>query len=391
MVARLFLLIALCVVAGGAVQAADLAVGSFLGGSAEDYATAIALDSAGNIYIAGCTHSSNLPVTSGACDSLYNGGTWDVFVAKLDSTGKTLNYCTYIGGSDTDYPYGIAVDSSGCAYVTGYTISTNFPTVAGAYDATHNGVWDVFVFKLNADGSSLDYSTFLGGIGVEVGRGIAVDQSGCAYVAGYTDSNTFPTTPGAIRSSRVDIDGFITKLSPGGATLVYSTFYGGAGLDYIMGLALDPSSLSVCITGFTNSVDFPVSPGAADSTYGGSWDAFAARLGPTGGEVAFSTYIGATDSDIGRAIAADTAGAVYVAGKTNSRDFPVTDGAMQRTKSGSEDGFVMKITADGTSSAYSSYFGASKDDIVSGIAVDSIGRAYITGRSHSPDLKTTGA
>ncbi len=189
---------------------------TFIGGSGNDRVNAIAVDGSGHAYVTGYTYSSNFPTTSGAYDQTHNGGS-DVFVVKLNSNGSSLIYSTFIGGSSYDYGYGLAVDGSGHAYVTGYTYSSNFPTTSGAYDQTHNGSDDVFVVKLNSSGSGLMYATFLGGSNDDRGYGLAVDGSGHAYVAGGVYSTNFPTTSGAYDQTYNGglYDAFVTKLDLG--------------------------------------------------------------------------------------------------------------------------------------------------------------------------------
>jgi hypothetical protein len=187
------------------------------------------VDGSGNAYVTGYTGSTNYDVTPGAFQTT-NGGGRDVFVTKLNATGTALVYSTYIGGSRGDVGYGIAVDGSGNAYVTGWTSSTNYDVTPGAFQTTNGGGRDVFVTKLNATGTALVYSTYIGGSGDEVGRGIAVDGSGNAYVTGETNSTDYDVTPGAFQTTnegRWDV--FVTKLNATGTALVYSTYIGGSG------------------------------------------------------------------------------------------------------------------------------------------------------------------
>ncbi|RLC69852.1 MAG: hypothetical protein DRI52_08145 [Chloroflexi bacterium] len=192
----------------------------------------IAVDGAGSAYITGMTGSSDFPTTAGAFDRTYNGGYCDAFVVKLNADGTALTYATFLGGSDWDWGHAIAVDGSGAAYITGWTNSSNFPTTSGAFDRTHNGAGDIFVAKLNATGSALDYATFVGGDAGDRGLAIAVDESGAAYVtgeAGWGWPHEFPTTPGAFdRSHDGYDDAFVVKLNPAGSALVYATFLGGS-------------------------------------------------------------------------------------------------------------------------------------------------------------------
>jgi len=250
----------------------DLLYATFLGGNDSDWGNTVALDGSGNAYVTGETASSDFPTTASAYDTSYNGGTaaGDAFVVKLNSSGSALLYGTFLGGGDYEWGYGIAVDESGNAYVTGMTGSSDFPATVGAFDTTHNGASDAFVVKMNPAGSDLLYATFLGGGGGEVGCSIAVDRSGNAYVTGRTYSSDFPTTPGAFDTSYNGgyNDAFVTKLNPAGTGLVYGTFLGGTYSDEGSEVGLD-SSGAAYITGTTNSLDFPTTVGAFDTSHGG--------------------------------------------------------------------------------------------------------------------------
>src|ERR1022692_2585480 len=248
------------------------------------------------------------------------GGNGDAFVAKLNPTGSALVYSTYLGGSEWDRGNGIAVDGSGNAYVTGFTASTDFPAM-NPIQPVNGGGDDAFVAKLNPTGSALVYSTYLGGSGNDTGSGIAVDNSGNAYVAGYTSSTNFPTmSPLQLAYGGGDSDAFVAKLNPTGSALVYSTYLGGSGEDQGGGIAVDNLG-NAYVTGGTGSTDFPTM-NAAQATYGGDTDAFVAMLNPTGSALVYSTYLGGSSDDDGYGIAEDSAGNAYVTGGTGSTDFP---------------------------------------------------------------------
>ncbi|MEP7288199.1 MAG: SBBP repeat-containing protein [Chloroflexota bacterium] len=305
-----------------------------------------------------------------------------------------LVYSTYLGGSDDDTGFGIAVDSSGSAYITGNTKSTNFPTTVGAFQTALGGFDDAFVVKLNAAGSGLVYSTYLGGSGSDDnGIEIAVDSSGSAYVTGSTNSADFPTTTGAFQttfSGGFD-DAFVVKLNAAGSGLVYGTYLGGSGDDNGAGIAVDGSS-SVYVTGTTFSADFPTTIGAFQTTFGmsGVTDAFVVKLNAAGSGLAYGTYLGGIIDDNGNGIAVDSSGSAYVAGYTDSANFPTTTGAFQTIYSGGDDAFVVKLNAAGSSLVYSTYLGGSgSNDIGNGIAIDSSGSAYVTGYTDSADFPTT--
>ncbi len=324
-----------------------------------------------------------------------------------------LVYSTYLGGSGNDSGVSIAVDSSGSAYVTGATYSTDFPTTPGAFQTMcgggcSNNTDDAFVTKLNPTGSTLVYSTYLGGSNLDQGQGIAVDSSGDAYVAGTTYSTDFPTTPGAFQTTcgggcadSTD-DAFVTELNPTGSALVYSTYLGGSGNDAGASIAVD-SSGSAYITGATYSTDFPTTPGAFQTMCGGGCsnntdDAFVTKLNPAGSALVYSTYLGGSYRDGGNGIAVDSSGDGYVTGATYSTDFPITPGAFQTVCNGgsncneSGDAFVTELNPTGSALVYSTYLGGSYQDVGNGIAVNSSGDAYVTGTTSSYNFPiTTGA
>jgi hypothetical protein len=363
-----------------------LAYGTYLAGSNEDEGWGIAVDASGAAYVTGWTYSTDFPTTSGAF-TMSNQGFADVFVAKLNAGGTWLHYATFLGGSNRDYGYGIAIDGSGAAYVTGYTESADFPTTYGAFWRIPNGGYDVFVAKLNTTGTSLHYSTFLGGSSDEYGKAIAVDGSGAAYVTGYTDSPNFPTTPGALDETLSGTDAFVVKLTASGASLHYSTFLGGNSSDNGYGIALD-SSGAAYITGYTQSYNFPTTLGAFDTTNNDP-DAFVVKLNTTGTALHYGTFLGGTYSETGYGIAVDASGAAFVTGWTFSLDFPWTSGSFDTTHNGAYDVFVTKLNAAGTGLIYSTYLGGSATDIANSIAVDSSGAAYVTGWTGSSNFPIT--
>jgi hypothetical protein len=366
-----------------------LVYSTFLGGEYSEAGRAIALDGSGNAYVTGETNSSNFPTTPGAYDQTHNGS-GDVWVAKLNSAGNTLVYSTFIGSSIDEVGYGIAVDDSGKAYVTGTTFSPSFPTTAGAYDQTHNGAYDVFVTKLNATGTSLVYSTFLGGSGYDMAYGIAVDKSGNAHVDGGTASANFPTTPGAFSTTYNggSYDAFVTKLSAAGSALVYSTFLGGSSGDGGRAITLDHLG-NAYSTGGTDSPNFPTTPGAYDQTYNGSGEVFVTKLNPTGNSLIYSTFLGGSDDESGYGIASDEFCNPYVIGYTSSANFPTTPDAFDTTHNGMQDAFVAKFNSAGDSLVYSTFLGGSGDESGNAIALDDYHNAYATGVTGSNNFPTT--
>jgi hypothetical protein len=454
----------------------SLSYSTYLGGSSADEGYGIAVDSSGNAYVTGWTASTNFPVSASPYHATNAGPptSFDVFVTKLNpaaSGAASLLYSTYLGGSTSyvsgcgggagnDVANGIAVDSSGNAYVVGSTLSVDFPTM-NAYQPAHATdcvVYDAFMTKLNATGSALLYSTYLGGSDYDWGNAIAVDTSGNAYVTGATISpgtgttpQNFPTTTGAFQTTHASDgylrDAFVTKINTtlsGSASLIYSTYLGGTGIDGGTGIAID-SSGNIYVTGYTSSTNFPVSSSAYQATYGGgAYDAFVTRLMATNppafqtkhpytlndtvldpashvqkvttagtsaanqpkwndtggtttsgsvvftdqGSATYATYLGGTGSDGGAGIAVDSSGKVYVAGYTSSTNFPMLN-AFQTSNGGSQDAFVAKLNlaaSGATALVYSTYLGGSGSDQANGIAVDSSGNAYITGYTFSTNF-----
>ncbi|MFB3897161.1 MAG: SBBP repeat-containing protein [bacterium] len=315
---------------------------TYLGGNDYDWGRGIALDKAGNAYITGYTCSSTFPTTNTAIDNTWNGK-YDVFVSKLNSSGTALLYSTYLGGLNDDCGRSIAVDSSGNAYITGYTFSPKFPVTAKSLNSNYNGNNDAFVSKLNPTGTKLLYSTYLGGISYDEGWGIAVDKSGNAYITGKTASADFPIAGNAIDSTwNGGYDVFISKLNPAGNALVYSTFLGGSNDDWGRAIAIDKSE-NVFLTGYTWSIDFPLTAGAIDSTQNKGYDLFVSKLSANGSVLIYSTYFGGKNDDCGYAIAIDSASNAYITGKTDSPDFPVTAGAVCSKGNGDNVVFVSKF------------------------------------------------
>ncbi len=288
-----------------------------LGGTSGDWGRSISVDSAGNVFAAGETYSPDFPTCNPIQTYRSNG---DVFVAKLAPAGKNLLYSTFLGGTDGDYCGGVAVDKSGCAHLTGYTFSSDYPTQT-PYQTDKVGS-DGFVTKLAASGSSMIYSTYLGGGAVDEGRGVALDAAGNAYVTGRTFSTDFPTR-NPFQTHQGNSDVFVTKLSLDGRSLVYSTYLGSLGADKGSGIAVCDDR--AYITGYASEDDFPLEHEL--QAYQGPdhfLDAFVAVLTAGGDALGYSTYIGGSDGDdCGYAIAADSHGRACVTGYTYSNDFPI--------------------------------------------------------------------
>jgi hypothetical protein len=360
-----------------------LVYSTYLGGSGDEQATHIAIDSAGNSYVTGVTGSTNFPTTLGALQTSLLGSN-DAFVVKLDPTGTALVYSTYLGGSDVDLGNSIAVDSSGNVYLVGQTVSTDFPISAGAFQTTPGGDGDAFVTKLSGDGATLVYSTLLGGSASDQGTGIAVDAAGAAYVTGTTSSTDFPTTNPLQAAIAGSSDAFVTEVSPDGTSLIYSTFLGGTDSDAGADIVLD-SSQDAFVTGTTNSTDFPVLSPYQAANAGGS-DGFITKINAGGSALGWSTYLGGSGQDVPRAMALDSSGNVYVVGQTGSANFPKANPLQSYLLA--TDAFVTELDAGGATLLFSTLLGGSGQERASAVAVDSAGNVYVTGLTDSPDFPT---
>jgi len=407
-----------------ATSTLTLAYSTYLAGSGGlDEGRGIAVDTSGNAYVTGDTDSPDFPIVHPlpAPNNVVRGS--DAFVSKLsfDSATSTLSlaYSTYLGGSGdlvfsgSDFGFGIAVDASGDAYVTGDTFSPDFPIVhplPAPNNALQSSGGNAFVSKLHFDAGtkalSLVYSTYLGGSVQDFGFGIALDSFGNAYVTGTTTSPDFPIVhplPAPNNALQGFEDVFVSKLSFDSATstlsLAYSTYIGGSGVDEVSGIAVDTSG-NAYVTGDTFSPDFPtVHPlSAPNNALQGNKDAFVSKLNfdllTSTLSLVYSTYLGGSDFESGGGIAVDASGNAYVTGSTTSPDFPIVDPlpAPNNALQGFQDAFVSKLSFDSATStlslAYSTYLGGSVDAAGVGIAVDTSGNAYVTGNTSSPDFPT---
>ena len=425
-----------------------LVYSTYLGGSGAtndastqfgDVGQTIAVDSAGDAYVTGLTQSTSFPTTPNAFQLVNNstlkGELFSAFVTKLNPTGTALVYSTYLGGNFEDSGSGIAVDTLGHAYVTGYTTSSTFPVTPGAYQLTNNanitsGWGSAFVTEFNLTGTALVYSTFLGGTGYGAkGTGIAVDSLGDAYVTGSSNTTDFPITNGAFQTTNyaaAAVDGnpdafasnvFVTKLNPTGTQLVYSTYVGGSTDDYGTAIALDGAG-DAYVTGSTYSKDFPVAGNAYQPTnlaYANEASAgFVTEVNPTGTALVYSTFLSGSgiapqfcgtdctsggSGDSGTAIAVDGLGDAYVIGDAISSNFPTTAGAYQTVNNAAGypatkafigvNAFITKLNPGGSQLLYSTYLGGSSQDYGYGIALDGVGGVYIAGQASSTNFPTT--
>ncbi|MDR3661240.1 MAG: SBBP repeat-containing protein, partial [Mycobacterium sp.] len=306
-----------------------------------------------------------------------------------------LAYSTYLGGSGSDEGRGIAVDGSGDAYVTGYTSSTDFPTSQDAIQQGYVSSWwgvDAFVTKLNAGGTQLLYSTYLSTSTNNYGGSrIAVDGSGNAFVTGLTGDWTFPTTAGAFQPTWQggEVNAFVTKLSATGDALLYSTFLSGSSGAIGESVAVGAGD-NAYVTGVTSSTDFPLTPNAAQPTYGGGdSDGFVTELNAAGTGLIYSTYLGGSADTVGWSIAVNSSGHAAVTGSTTSTDFPTSSNAVQRSYGGNQDAFVTLLNAEGSQFLYSTYLGGSDFDAGTSVALDGADDAYVAGTTYSADFPTT--
>jgi uncharacterized protein (TIGR03437 family) len=404
----------------------ELVYSTYLGGTDDDAVMGMAVDAEGNAYLGGITKSSNFPTTPGAAQTAYGGvgkpihTGGDGYLSKISADGKTLIYSTFIGGNDGDTVLGVAVTGNGVAYVTGQSLSPNFPTTTGAFQTAYRGdgkaevfkTGDAFVAQVASDGSSFVYSTLLGGTSDETGAAIAVTAEGNAVITGFTNSTDFPVTADPIQGAFGGLggqlyvvygDAFVTKLSPDGSSLVYSTYLGGTLDEMGYDIALDSIGCAY-VTGSTLSANFPVTEGAFQTTYGGaggetfwsSGDVFVTKINETGEKLLYSTFIGGTLDDRAFGIAVDSKDRAIVTGNTLSTDYPVTEDAFSKTNAGSGghglssvgDVLVTRLNAAGSALNFSTYIGGDRDDLGKDVAVDAHGGLVITGATVSSNWQT---
>ena len=337
------------------------------------------VDAQKNVYLTGSTESADFP-TQNASQPLF-GGQEDAFLLKLDPSGSSLNYSTFIGGTDRDTGYSVIVDLSGQAYVTGRTRSSDFPTLNPLQSAFGGGASDAFVAKFNGSGAR-HYATYLGGGTGDEGRDIALDSEGNLYLTGNTWSFDFPTVNPlqATFGGGVGSDVFVCKLDPAGSALLYSTYLGGGDHDSSSALTVDAAG-NAYITGEVWSQNFPTLNPLQSNIVAGS-DAFVAKLNASGSQLVYSTYLGGSSSEMGSGISVDETGKVLVVGNTYSTDFPLAS-AIQSTRGAVGDAFIAELNAQGSALLSSSYLGGDGDDIAWDVALDTSGRAYLTGTTGS--------
>jgi len=369
---------------------------TYLGGSIEDLGYAIAVDGSGNTYVTGATGSTDFPTASPIQGTkAYD---WDVFVTKINAAGTAIVYSTFLGGNGwNEYGLGIAVDSSGNAYITGATNATDFPGVTGgSIQSSFGGTGsnrDAFATRINAAGNAIDWSTYLGGSGDEIAYGIAADSSGNCYVVSATGSSTLSFIDGSALqpSSNGNGDAFVVKIDSSGAK-VYATFLGGSGGEFGQSIAAD-SSGNAWVAGVTGSTDFPgVTGGSLQSTNAGGDDLFVAKLNSGGTSLLYATYFGTSNNEWLQEMRRDGSGNIYLIGETESTAWPgVTGSSAQPSNAGSYDIYVTKLNSTATAITWSTYLGGSDYDASAGVGIDSSGNVYVGGMTNSTDFPVSSA
>jgi hypothetical protein len=364
---------------------------TYIGGTLDTRAFAVAVDRFNNIYITGQTSANNFP-TYKALQPAINGGQ-DAFVTELNSTGTQMVFSTYLGGSNAEQGYGIAVDRTGDVYVAGDTVSVNFPIVKPVQPAIGGGQ-DAFLVKLAPSGVAIIFSTYMGGSGDEHAAALTVDSADAAIVAGWTESSNFPVVNAFQPQSGGNQDAFVFKMNPAGTALTFSSYLGGSGgtaglTESAAGLAVD-SNNAIYIAGTTSSANFPTTPGAfATPNPNGIVDAFAVKLTTTGSMV-YSTCIGGSSADFGLGVAVDIAGNAHITGYTGSTDFPMVRG-IQQALNGEYDLFLTKLNSTGSGLIYSTLLGGSAVDASNAIAVDKYGTVFLAGQTNSTNFPVVSA
>lgn len=368
---------------GGSV----LSYSTYIGGDGNEWAGRIAIDRGGYAYVAMMTASSNFPTTAGAFDESYNGGTLDGAVVKLSQGAQSVMYSTIIGGSDGEDGLDILVDTNGAACVSGWTTSRDFPTTSGVlHPGFLGGTADAFISRIAPDGASLEFSTYLGGASADHATSIAIDSIGAIYVAGYTESADFPTTPGAIkRTISGQQDAFVSKINPAATVLMFSTYFGGSAHEGNAFIEVDGIG-EAYIAGQTSSSDFPVTQGCFQTSAASQ---YAVRFNSLGTAVQYSTFLGSTSDRVGAAALA-RGGFLCITGSTSSRAYPTTADAISRSYlGGSTDAYVTIVRPSGATLAYSTYLGGGAGEQGLGIGLDRRGDLYVSGGTTSTNFPST--
>ncbi len=368
-----------------------LLVSTFIGGSSWDNGLSVTVDSIGEVIISGATGSANFPMAGIAYDNIYNGGSNDVFVCKLDNDLSTIIASTFIGGSDDDYGYDLTLDKVGNIFVTGRTESTDYPTI-GAFDSLFNGGFeDVFVSKLNNELSALLASTYIGGSTDEGADAIITDNAGNVFISGFTYSDDFPTAGMPFDSTHNGSgDIFIAKFDNNLSTLSSATFIGGENFEESHAIAID-SAQNLFIAGYTGSSEYPSTPSVYDTTFNGNHDAIITKLNNDLSEILASTFIGGIDDDDCYGLVIERAENVFITGITFSADYPVTGNAFDGTHNGKRDIFVSRFSFDLSELIESTFLGGVENDWALDLTIDNAGSVFVGGGTYSDDFPIQGS
>ncbi len=366
---------------------------TYLGGTGDDIVRSLAIGGTGDIYVAGYTQSTDFPRTAGGAQKVYAGGDHDLFVARLNSDLTTLTQATYLGGSKDDYGYSLAIGSTGKVYVVGYTYSTDFPRTTGGAQAGLAGMDDAFVALLNSDLTTLTQATYLGGIDYDEAHSLALGVTGQVYVAGNTTSKDFPGTAGGAQEAHMGglYDTFVARLNSDLKSLAQATYLGGTDdeYEYDSSLAIGDTG-EVYVAGATTSTDFPGTTGGAQASFAGGYDdAFVARLSSDLAKLTQATYLGGAGQDVADSLAIGDTGEVYVAGSTDSIDFPGTTDGAQVAFAGRDDAFVARLDSGLTTLTQATYLGGTDGDGASSLAIGGSGQVYVAGYTYSTDFSGT--
>ena len=361
-----------------------LVYSTYLGGSGLDQATSLVVGPTGDAYVAGMTSSTNFPIQG--TPSSTNGGGQDLCVTKMSLSGNALSYSTYIGGVGTEVANDIAVSGAGTVYITGSTTSINYPVVTPTIAAQVGGT-DAFLTKLTSAGNAIVFSTYWGSTGFEEGTAVAVDPADNAYIAGNTSAPNFPTQTPFQAALAGDMDGFMTKFSVAGNSIVYSTYLGGAGDDRVYDMAVADDA-AVFVVGSSTSANFPTTSGSVQPALAGGRDGFLTHFSLAGNALLYSTFIGGSGTDEVFGMSIDAPMNAYLTGRTTSTNFPTLTPLQASNGGGANDAFVAKINPPGVAIVYSTYLGGAGDDQGQGIAIDLARNTFVTGSTTSPNFPT---
>jgi len=375
------------------LDGSTLEYSTFIGGSSDEVGESLDTDADGNVYLVGTTWSDDFPVSVDAVESTIGMGSneSDGFACKIDSTGSSLIYATYVGGSNEEQVISVDADDQGCAYFLGWTFSLDLEVTDGSFQSTMGGGYnDAFVCKLNSKGTQYIYSTYLGGERTDVSGGIVIDSTGCAYISGSTYSILFPVTDGTYSTQRNGLyDAFVSKFTADGSDLVWSTYLAGSTSQHAIDITLDSNGRPV-VLGFTNSRDFPTTTGAYQTRPTGTVeDCFITVLTTNATDIFASTYLGGMDAEYPKSLCITPDGDVLASGGTYSDDFPTTPDAEQTSLYGLSDAFVSRLSSDLKNLSYSTYLGGSRYDEVNAITHDGNISLYLGGASDSIDFPVT--